>query len=196
MIMTRFILFVLFAGKLFNTALPAQNSYTLTKAYSVMILGTSNLRNWKDSIGTVTGNMAADLNIDGSVNINSIRIKMEVRSIKSNIGTAMDKKTYRALKSDANPQILFEVTVPAKVIQVSPGDHGFSLNGSLTLAGVCRPVCMEVTALKVEQGKLLFEGSQTISMTDYGITPPTILFGTVKAHAQITIRFKTNFTNN
>ena len=65
MIMTRFILFVLFAGKLFNTALPAQNSYTLTKVYSVMILGTSNLRNWKDSIGTVTGNMAADLNIDG-----------------------------------------------------------------------------------------------------------------------------------
>jgi hypothetical protein len=54
---------------------------------------------------------------------------------------------------------------------------------------------MQVKVFMPSTGQLAFEGSQTIKMTDYGITPPTALFGTLKTGDEITITFKTNFTS-
>lgn len=193
--MKKYILSLLFGCTLISAGIPVQSTYILTKTYSVTILGTSNLRKWEDSVGNVTGDMVADMEEDGSVDFNAIRIEMQVRSIKSDMGPAMDKKTYSALKADANPEILFELTAPAKLMQVHPGDHSLSVKGNLTLAGVCRPVIMQVNSFTLGQGKLQFEGSQSISMTDYGVKPPTALFGTIKARPGITIHFKINFTN-
>jgi len=39
-----------------------------------------------------------------------------------------------------------------------------------------------------------FEGKQMIKMTDFGVKPPSALFGTLKAGTDITIYFKTVFT--
>ena len=52
---------------------------------------------------------------------------------------------------------------------------------------------MQVKTLTVDQGKLLFEGTENIRMTDYGVKPPSALFGTMKAAPDIIIHFKTNF---
>jgi polyisoprenoid-binding protein YceI len=191
----RYSLFLFLGFTLAGAGVPVESTYTLTKAYSVTILGTTNVRNWKDSVGNVTGNMVAELEADGSVDLRAIRIEMEVRSIKSDMGPVMDNRTYRSLKADANPEILFLLTVPVKLAQVRPGEQPLNVKGNLTLAGVCRPVTMRVNSFTLGQGKLRFEGSQTISMTDYGVKPPTALFGTIRAHAGITIQFKTNFTN-
>jgi len=43
------------------------------------------------------------------------------------------------------------------------------------------------------KSKLIFEGSQPISMSDYGISAPTALFGTLKTGNDITINFKVSF---
>jgi hypothetical protein len=185
---------LLFAFVLLSADIPVQHTYILTKAYTVTILGTSNLRNWKDSVGIVTGMMVASLNEDGSIDLAAIHIKMEARSIKSDIGTALDNKTYRSLKADANPEILFLLDTPIKIKQVNSGGHAVPLKGYLTLAGMRRPVTMLATVFTLEKGKLQFEGSQTISMTDYGVKPPSALFGTIRAHPEITIFFKTSFS--
>ena len=56
-------------------------------------------------------------------------IKMEVASIKSDMGSGMDNKTYRALKADANPEILFLLNVPVKLMQVHPGGSILAVKG-------------------------------------------------------------------
>jgi polyisoprenoid-binding protein YceI len=193
-VMNKYML-LLFACTLVSAGLPVQSTYILTKAYAVSIAGTSNLRDWKDSVGNVTGDMVANVNGDGSVDLHAIHIKMEVRSIRSDMGPAMDSKTYNALKADANPEILFILTAAVKLMQVHPGEHSLFVKGNLTLAGVSRPVIMQVNSFTIEKGKLQFEGVQKISMTDYGVKPPTALFGTIKARPDIIIYFKTNFTN-
>jgi polyisoprenoid-binding protein YceI len=170
--MKNFIIFLLLSFTLVSTDPPVQNTYILAKPYTVTIFGTSNLRDWKDSIGNVTGDMVADLNDDGSVDLHAIHIKIEVRSIKSDMGAAMDNKTYTSLKADANPEIIFLLNVPVKLKQVTQGGHALSVKGNLTLAGICRPVTMQVNSFTLGQGKLQFEGSQAISMTDYGVKPP------------------------
>jgi polyisoprenoid-binding protein YceI len=119
---------------------------------------------------------------------------MGVRSIRSDMGTTMDNKTYKALKADANPQITFLLDAPVNVLPFRRGEKPIALAGHLTLAGVTRPVALVVDEFDVTSDSMRFEGRQTIKMTDFGVKPPSALFGTLKAGSDITIYFKTVFT--
>ena len=174
---------------------PARDLYLLSRDYSVTIDGTSNLRDWKENVCEVSGAMEADLNPDGSIGLNAIRISMGVLSIKSDMGRVMDNKTYEALKANTNPQILFTLNTPLKLTPVRDCETAIPVKGTLSLAGVSRPVTMLVKTFEITRGKLEFEGYQYLKMTDFGVRPPTALFGTMRASPDITIHFKTNFTN-
>jgi polyisoprenoid-binding protein YceI len=174
-------------------AIPIKNVYILSKDYAVTIHGTSNLHNWDESVKTVTGEGAVNTNSDGSYDLEAINIKMEVHSIKSDMGSIMNNNTYKALKADENPQIIFALSSPAKSIQINTVEKTVSIKGNLTIAGVTRPVNMQVKIVMQAQGKLLFVGSQVIKMSDYDIKPPTALLGTLKTGNEITINFKTSF---
>ncbi len=193
--MNKCIIFLLFVSGPVNANLPLQNTYTLSDNYTVTIHGSSTVSNWQDVVGKVTGDMVANVNDDGSMDLNAIHMKMYVRSIKSNMGPGMDRKTYNALKGDINPEIIFILDVPIKLMQVYSAKKAFFIKGNLTLAGINRQVIMQATLCTSGPGKLAFEGSQQIKMTDYGVRPPTALFGTIRVNPDITINFKTNFTN-
>jgi polyisoprenoid-binding protein YceI len=170
-----------------------QNTYTLTKDHTVTIHGTSNLHNWDEKVQIVSGDGVVNLDKDGSFDLISIDIKMNVHSIKSDKGSIMDNNTYKALKADVYPEIIFTLTTPVKSIP-SANEKSISVKGNLTIAGTTRPVDMQVKIVMQGKGTLSFEGAQTIKMTDYNISPPTALFGTLKTGNEITIDFKTNFT--
>ena len=53
---------------------------------------------------------------------------------------------------------------------------------------------MQVKISMPAKGTMQFAGVQTIKMTDYGVTPPVALFGTLTTGDEITINFKTNFS--
>jgi len=172
---------------------PPKDGYILTGNYEVTIDGTSNLRDWKEKVGDVTGEMTAVVNDDGSVELRSIRICMKVLSIKSDMGRVMDNKTYEALKAATYPEIQFTVSAPIQLVQVRDCQTAFPVKGDLALAGMSKPVTMLVTTFEIRQRNLSFEGSQRINMSDYGVKPPSALFGTMRAAPDITIHFKTNF---
>ena len=176
-----------------NATVSTKESYTLAKDYSVTIHGTSNLHAWDEKVETVSGDGIINRNTDGSFDLTTLHIKMNVHSIKSDMGSIMNNNTYKALKADANPDISFALINPIASIQPTSTGKTLSAKGTLTIAGVSNPVDMQVKISMQEKGKLAFEGSQTIKMTDYNINPPTALFGTLKTGNEITIRFKTNF---
>jgi polyisoprenoid-binding protein YceI len=172
-----------------------ENKYILATGYTVTISGTSNFHDWDEKVGTVTGNAVINWNGDKSFDLTAMNIKMDVHSIKSNEGSAMNNNTYKALKADANPEIIFVLNTP---ISVTPNSsiNTFSAKGKLTIAGVTKPVQMQVKLSMQGKDELIFEGSQTIKMTDYGVNPPTALFGTLKTGNDIVISFKTSFVTN
>jgi polyisoprenoid-binding protein YceI len=172
---------------------PAKDTYILSGNYEVTIDGTSNLRDWKEKVGEVTGEMNAVVNDDGSVYLSSIRICMKVLSIKSDMGRVMDNKTYEALKAAAFPEILFSLSAPMQLVQVRDCPTAVPVKGELTLAGKGKPVTMLVTTFAIRQGNLSFEGLQRLNMSDFGVKPPSALFGTMRAAPDITIHFKINF---
>ncbi len=174
------------------TGFTSPNNYTLYKNFEITIHGTSNLHDWNETVGKVTGDLNGSLNSDGSFDLNEVKIKMDVYSIKSE-SSAMDNNTYKALKADANPEIIFTLTAPVKSIKITSNESAISIKIDITIAGVTKAVIMRVKVFMPEPGKLIFQGSQLLKMTDYGIDPPTALFGALKTGDNITINFKTNF---
>jgi len=172
---------------------PESNKYLLSKDYTVTILGTSNLHNWNETVGTVFGDGSATWNADGSFDLDAINLKMQVNSIKSDMGSIMNNNTYKALKEDHNPQIVFTLNTPVKSIKAGAIVTTVSAKGTLTIAGVTKNIDMLIKVAAPNHGYLTFEGSQTVKMTDYGISPPTALLGTLRTGNDITINFKTVF---
>jgi polyisoprenoid-binding protein YceI len=193
--MKKWMLFLVPVGLLIGAGQPAKDAYILTRDYTVTIDGTLNQRDWQEKVGDVTGEMMAVVNEDGRVELGAIRISMKVLSIKSDMGRVMDKKTYEALKANAYPEILFTLNAPLKLTQFRDCQAGIPVKGELALAGISKPMVMLVKTFEINQGVLRFEGSQTIKMSDYGVRPPTALFGTMRSGPDITIHFKTNFLN-
>ena len=171
-----------------------QNNYVLSTGYTVTINGTSNLHDWNETVGSVAGSSNINWNTDGSFDLAGIKLEMNVSSIKSSEGSIMNSNTYKALKGDANPEITIALISPVKSIQLKSGTVTTAVPCNITIAGVTKPVSIQVKMTAQDHAKLEFDGVQVIHMTDYGIAPPTALFGTLKTGNDITINFKTTFT--
>ncbi|CAN5255773.1 hypothetical protein BH09BAC1_BH09BAC1_19400 [soil metagenome] len=177
---------------LMSATFAAPENYILNKDYLVTIHGTSNMHDWDETVETVTGKGNVTANSDGTFDLNTLQINMSVLSIKSD-ERVMTNKTVKALKGDDHPQITFTLSTPLKSIKAIANGTKVMAKGNLNIAGVTRAVELPVTISMPSPGKMVFEGSQSIKMTDYGIDPPTALLGVLKTGNEITLHFKTNF---
>ena len=174
---------------------PGKNNCNLINNYQVTIAGTSNLHSWSEIVETVTGEGIININNDNSYNLESFTIKMNVNSFKSDMGSVMNHNTFKALKGDANPQVIFLLNVPVKSIQSKTGVTTISVKGNLTIAGTTRFVDIPVMISRPESDKFFIQGTYPLKMPDYGVSPPTALFGTLTTGSEVRINFKLNFTS-
>lgn len=188
------ILLLLTAWSLIYAGLPGQSRYELAKGYAVSIHGTMSVHSWVETIGEVTGDLTAGPHDGGGLDLSLVRIVMEVRSIKGDMGAVMDTKTYKALKANADPEITFRQGAVVTVTPAKAKEQPMALVGMLTLAGVTKPATIWINHFSLAQDSMRFEGEETINMKDFGVKPPSALFGTLKAGSTITIFFKTVFT--
>jgi len=170
---------------------PVNSKYAIAKGHTVTIHGTSNLHAWDERVGTVTGDGLVLWNGNSSFDLLAMNIRMEGRSIKSTEGSIMNNNTYKALKADDHPFIIFALMTPLKAIPANAGKKAITAGVNLTIAGVTKRIDMSVAATAQGHGNIEFEGSKIIKMTDYGIKPPVAMFGTLKTGDEITIHFKT-----
>ena len=105
----------------------------------------------------------------------------------------MNNNTYKALKADDHPEIVFELAAQLPNIPVDTKGKVVEAKVNLFIAGVTKAIDMSVTVTAVAHGNISFEGSKTIKMTDYGVKPPVAMLGTMKTGDAITIHFKTVF---
>ena len=63
----------------------------------------------------------------------------------------------------------------------------------MTIAGITKPITMQVKVFMPGKGVVEIEGSESIKMTDYGVKPPVALLGMLKTGDAIAVKFKTSF---
>ncbi|MBK6949107.1 MAG: YceI family protein [Haliscomenobacter sp.] len=168
--------------------LVAQSPFVV-KSTKMTVDGTSTMHKWEMAVNKVTAEGKLTMNGNVLEGIQSLNVTASAKSLKSEHGKIMDEKTYEALKADAHPNILFQLT---EIESITPAGSGYTVKakGNLTIAGVKKPVSMQVTASVAANGYITFKGSRKVSMLDHGMTPPKAVMGTIKVGPEVNVNFE------
>jgi polyisoprenoid-binding protein YceI len=156
---------------------------------TVTILGTSSLHDWHIDAESKSGKISFKNVETGQVE----KITMEIVSESLKSGkTAMDKNTYKALKTNAHKNISFQLAEVKNVVSKGNGVFAITATGYLTIAGTKKLIPLDFT-LNIAKSVIKLTGEKKIKMTDFNIDPPKALLGTITTGNDITIKFSTIF---
>jgi polyisoprenoid-binding protein YceI len=127
---------------------------------------------------------------DAAQSLSSLKVVIPVKKLDTD-KSSMNDNMYDALKADDNPNITYELTkVSSGVLPSVAGDSvQLSTTGVLSIAGKQNVIEMNVVGSLTKDGKVQFKGQKKIKMTDFGVDPPTMLFGTIRTGDEVTIKF-------
>lgn len=157
--------------------------------------GTSNLHSWSckaeklDAAIDFDAAAAAQLTSAPPKALKRVDVKVPVKSLKCGHG-AMDNNLYKALNADATPDVSYILAT----FEAAPGEvkDSFTLHtvGTLTVAGKEKKIEMDVVATRLADGTVKATGMVPIKMTDFGISPPTAIFGRLKTGDEVKVNFE------
>ncbi len=168
-------------------------SYKIDKVKtSVTVTGTSNLHNWETNVTNFDGDLTIQLGADNLIEeITTMNVNFYSKSFSSG-KSGMDNKTFEALKADTYPLINFKILSVTDTKLINKVQQ-FIASGNLTIAGVTKPVSIAALSTVGTNGEVYFQGTKIIDMTQFGVSPPTALLGTLTTGKDVTITFKLYF---
>ncbi len=174
--------------------------YELSKSGGVemKLTGSTPFSHWTLTAHRLSAQSEMDVSSDRRIrSIEALSFTLPVHNLKGN-NSGMEQDAYDALKAARYPNIVFRM---ASANIQSRGDHQFvQAIGTLSIAGVTKPIMLQMDVATSDDGSVTFHGSQEMKMSDYGVTRPTIL-GIFKAgdamalDYQLTFVKTSNFTN-
>lgn len=147
----------------------------------VWVEGGSTVRNWSCQAEEFTSALNSTGASDISALIDGAVITIPVGRLECGNGT-MNDHMRKALKTGQNPNIEFRmksyrITADQAVMQ-----------GTLTMAGVTKHV--EIAGFAKPEGSLIrVKGSKQLTMSQWGVRPPSLMLGTMKVKDDVTVGF-------
>lgn len=173
---------------LLTVNLVSAQEFTLNdNASTLKVLGTSNLHDWHLQGEQKSGKIAFE-DLD-KCTIKTCDFKVKSEALLSG-KKAMDKNTFKALKTDEYKNIKFHLVKVDNVVEKGANNYVVKGEGDLTITNVTKRIPIEFN-VNVTPDKITLEGTKKIKMTDYNIEPPTALFGAITTGDELTIEFKT-----
>ena len=157
------------------------------EASTLKVFGTSNLHDWHLEGEQKSGQLVFE-DIDKCF-IKTCEFIVNPKGLVSG-KKAMDKNTYKALKTDDYKNIKFQLVKVNELIKKGPQTYLVKGEGDLTITNVTNRISIEFN-LEVDPNKIVLNGTKNIKMTDYNVEPPTALFGAITTGDALTIEFKT-----
>ena len=178
---------------LFTYGTSAQDKFTVVQDSStITVFGTSSAHDWETSTTETEGVAILNFENGNLLSVDSVSITFPANSFKSG-KKVMDKKTRGALNDKKHPTIHFELI---SIDNIS--EDSLYTTGTFTVAGVTVETEVSVKYSVSPSGDIKFEGSAPFKMTDFGISPPTALLGSLKTGNEIDVSFNVlfNVANN
>ena len=155
------------------------------------ISGSSTVRSFECSATAFDANVestpgATTAVLAGEKAVTAVEIRVSTERLDCKNGT-MNEHMLKALKAKANPTIVFklasyDLAKQADVVRVT-------LNGTLAMGGVEKPISMTVNASEGASGMLHVVGTHELRMTEWGLKPPTLMLGTMKVDERVKVGF-------
>lgn len=156
-----------------------QDTYNLSSESKLTIDGTSTVHDWTVTANTMEGSVTAEGNSPREIDF-----QVTVADIKSERGATMDKKMHAALQKESHPKVVFNL----KEVK-----NESTLVGTLTIGGNAQDVEVE-GKIEASGGNIRISGDHGIALKDFGIDPPTAMFGQVIVGDDVTVKFDLVFT--
>lgn len=175
-------------------AMKAQEVYEIKESpeNNLEISGSSTLHDWTMKTTTFRGIAQFDFNSgNGLIGIKTLDFSLPVLKLKSG-KRSMDKKAWKALKSDAFKEITYKLT--SSKLMAEKEDFAFiETVGFLTVAGVVKEVKIDLYCRISKSGNIKCQGNYKLKMTDFQVEPPYYMDGLLSAGEAIAIEFTFNF---
>ncbi|NND06021.1 MAG: YceI family protein [Saprospiraceae bacterium] len=166
----------LLCGFLMLSVIPsvfAQSTFQIDTANSrIWVEGSSTLKDWTAEVNDWEGSIVTKE--DGTVE--SVSVKLSVKSMDGGRGPDMNAKIYKALKAEQQPTIEFNGE--------GTGD-GLATTGAFKMAGQEKEITLAPTGTLASGLK----GNHAMKLSDFDIEPPTALFGTIVTYDDVSIVF-------
>lgn len=181
----RFFFLVLLTILMGGTRGFSQTNYVLSGTPLFKVEGGSTLHDWEMISETGKGEGVFVFENGQFKTVKSLSVSFVAETLKS--GTrGLDSNAYKALKTDKNKEVRFVLK------ELTGQGTSLTAKGDLTIAGVTKAVSFPVK-MSAAGTKMTFEGSMETRLTNFSVTPPTALLGTVKTEDEITLSFKSTF---
>jgi polyisoprenoid-binding protein YceI len=109
--------------------------------------------------------------------------------INSDLCDALKAEKYPYIKVNVHDATLLEGALDVK------GRSGkIRANATITITNQSRKVALDVKATRLESNRVRLVSSKTLKMTDFGVEPPSVLFGLIRVRDDITINFDLHAT--
>lgn len=168
----------------------AQKPFTVKQA-RMTVQGTSTLHDWESEAEKITCKGSALATPSVLASVKDVEVTVPVQNIKSTKGKTMDNKTWEAFNYTKYPNIIYKLTQATVAT-----DGTVDASGTLTMAGVTKPVKFAVKSKVLPNGDIQLVGAYKLKMTDYKMVPPTAVMGTIKVADEVTVTFDLTVTTN
>lgn len=168
-----------------------QEQLMLQPQSKLWVEGTSTVKSFSCQAGEVkatveaSGTNAIARLMTGDKAVESVNVVVSSEKLDCGNGT-MNDHMRKAIKTNEAPTITFRVT-SYDLAKEADGVAG-KLNGTLSLGGETRTITVPATGV-MEAGALHVTGAYQLAMSDYKLTPPSLMFGRIKVRDQVTVKF-------
>jgi len=162
------------------------------------VSGTSTVRAFQCQAGAFdakiesTGADAVAAVLAGEKAVSTIEVTVPAEKLDCRNGT-MNEHMRKALKAKEFPTVVFRAA--SYDLTRTNESVGVTLNGTLTLGGVEKPITVNAQAKPGTDGTLIVSGTREVRMTEFGLKPPTLMLGTMKVDEKITVGFEVVLKN-
>jgi polyisoprenoid-binding protein YceI len=171
--------------------------FTPANASSITITGVSTVHEWSMSGSTIDGTIdiapeivAAPASAEAWTSDRAALVSVKI--LVANITSPHDRMNrimLDAMKAKNHPEVRYDL-LEARLLKGSPDAFVMTTRGKLTIAGVTRDVAMDVAAARNGEKRYILTGQAPLKMTDFGITPPTAMMGTIRSADQVKVSFR------
>ena len=160
-------------------ALPGK--LALSSTSKVWFDGTSNVKSFSCAAKKLDLNIVSDADANPARIVKSASLSIPVAQLDCKNGK-MNDHMREALKADKNPAITWKLSsyrVEGTAVVIS---------GTLTIAGRENPIELRGTGT-ADNGTITLKGTKVLKMTEFGVKPPSLMFGTMKVADPVTVSY-------
>jgi hypothetical protein len=117
-------------------------------------------------------------------------LSIPIATLRCSGGRPMERDMTHALKADRFASIEFRLDGTHGAIEHDLDQHLYrvTVSGRLSLAGVTRELTVSVIAERLSPARFRLRAELPVRMTDFSITPPSAVFGMIKANDALVVR--------